>query len=125
MTQTKESNKYILTLRAADAPPIVVPSYSVEVYFALSEEQAERERVERCIRPELPDAHHAYSAAHDLPERLYEKKEYGVISTAWKIRKENAEEVAALLGLDRSDYPYHEALDMIEGEYFWIVAWDD
>ena len=122
---TGDHREYKLTLRAADAPPIMVLSYSVEVYFALSEEQAERERVGRCIRPELPDAHHAYSAAHDLPGRLYEEKEYGLISTAWKIRKENAEEVAVLLGLDRSDYPYHEALDMIEGEYFWIVAWDD
>ena len=117
--------EYKLALRAVDAPPVVVPSYSVEVYFALSEEQAEKERVDRCIWPELPDAHHAYSAAHNLPERLYEDKEYGTISTTWKIRKENAEEVVALLGLDQTAYPYHEALDMIEGEYFWIIAWDD
>ena len=35
------------------------------------------------------------------------------------------EVMTIVLGLDRSDYPYHEALDMIEGEYFWIIAWDD
>ena len=35
---TGDHREYKLTLRAADAPPIVVPSYTVEVYFALSEE---------------------------------------------------------------------------------------
>ena len=29
------------------------------------------------------------------------------------------------LGLDKTDYPYKEALDMIDGDFFWIIAWDD
>ena len=61
-----------LYFRKANAKPIVVPSYSVETYFAVSEEQAERERIKRCIEPELPDNHHVYSEMHGLPDSLYE-----------------------------------------------------
>jgi hypothetical protein len=116
---------YHLKLRDADAPPIIVPSYSVETYFALGEEQAEKEHVKRCISPELPDNHHVYSVMHSLPERLYESKERDWGSTIWKIRKELAEDVVKRLGLDKTDYPYKEALDMIDGDFFWIIAWDD
>ena len=38
-----------LYFRKANAKPIVVPSYSVETYFAVSEEQAERENIKRSI----------------------------------------------------------------------------
>ena len=41
------------------------------------------------------------------------------------IRKELAEDVVKRLGLDKTDYPYKEALDMIDGDFFWIIAWDD
>ena len=36
---------YKLKLQDADAPTVIVPSYSVETYFALGEEQAEKEHV--------------------------------------------------------------------------------
>ena len=70
-----------LYFRKANAKPIVVPSYSVETYFAVSEEQAERENIKRCICPELPDNHHVYSKMLDLPDDLYESKEYTMGST--------------------------------------------
>ena len=120
-----QKREYKLKLVDADAPPVMVLSYSVEVYFALGEEQAEREHVKRCMQPEFPDNHHAYSAMHSLPESLYAEKEYARGATIWKISKGKAEEIADLLGLKKSNYPYHEALDMIEGEYFWIIACDD
>ena len=44
-----------LYFRKANAKATIVPSYSVETYFAVSEEQAKRKRIKRCIYPELPD----------------------------------------------------------------------
>ena len=72
---------YTLYLRDLDAPPIIVPSYSVETYFAISEEQANRMHVGRCINPELPNASHVYSQMHSLPENLYESKDYDDLLT--------------------------------------------
>lgn len=117
--------EYKLHLTDIDAPPIIVPGISVETYFALGEEQAGREHVRRCINPQLPDNHHVYSVMHDLPESMYESKEFTYSSTIWKIKKENSDEIVQRLGLKDSDYPYEQALDMIEGDYFWIIAWDD
>ena len=114
-----------LYFRKANAKPIVVPSYSVETYFAVSEEQAERENIKRCICPELPDNHHVYSKMLDLPDDLYESKEYTMGSTIWKIRKDRIEEIAEILRLDKTNYPYMTALEMIDGDFFWIIAWDD
>ena len=118
----KEDRLYLFD---ADMPKIVVPSYSVETYFAIGEEQAIGAHVRRCIQPELPDGHRIYSAMHSLPEDLYESKEHDWGSTTWKFRKERAEEIVKILGLDKTDYPYREALDMIDGDFFWIIAWDD
>ncbi len=117
--------EYSLKLRDADVPSITVSAYSVETYFAISEKQAKKEHVKRCICPELPDSHYVYSAIHSLPENLYESKEHKWGSTIWKIRKELADDVVKLLGLDKTDYPYKDALDMIAGDFFWIIAWDD
>ena len=116
---------YELKLRDVDAPPIVVPSYSVETYFALGEEQAEKQRVRRCIYPELPDGHRVYSAMHSLPESMYRSKEYDRGATIWEIEKSRIEEFADCIGLNKTAYPYREALEMIQGEHFWIIAWDD
>lgn len=116
---------YKLYLKDKDTPAVVVSSYSVETYFAMSTEQAEREHVKRCIYPELPDNHHVYSAMHDLPKDLYVNKERSGLLTIWKIKKDNIEEIAKLLRLDQNEYPYMEAMNMIEGSYFWIHAWDD
>ena len=38
---------------------------------------------------------------------------------------ERIEEVARLLRLDQEGYPYMSALEMIEGDYFWVISWDD
>ena len=122
---TKMEKKNGLYFRKANAKPIVVPSYSVETYFAVSEEQAERENIKRCICPELPDNHNVYSTMLDLPDDLYESKEYTMGSTIWKIRKDRIEEIAEILRLDKTNYPYMTALEMIDGDYFWIIAWDD
>ena len=117
--------EYKLKLRKIDAKPIVVPYYSVETYFAISEEQAERKHVGRCIYPDLPNHHKVYSAMHDLEEALYEEKErYGGV-TIWKIHKKNQKDIIKILGLEETDYPYSKALNMIEGDYFWIFAYDD
>ena len=117
--------KNCLYFRDADAPPIVVPSYSVETYFAVSEEQAEKEHIKRCIHPELPNNHYVYSEMHSLPDSLYESKDCYEGETIWKIPKDRIEEIARLLRLDKSDYPYMSALEMIDGDFFWIIAWDD
>ena len=114
-----------LMILDADAPSIIVPSYSVETYFALGEEQAKKKHVHRCIHPELPDHHRVYFAMHSLSKTLYESMERGSIWTEWKFQKDRIEEVAAFIGLSETAYPYRDALDMIDGEYFWIIAWDD
>lgn len=117
--------KNCLYFRDADAPPIVVPSYSVVTYFSVSEEQAEKEHIKRCIHPELPNNHYVYSEMHSLPDSLYESKDCYEGETIWKIPKDRIEEIARLLRLDKSDYPYMSALEMIDGDFFWIIAWDD
>ena len=117
--------EYKLKLRDIDAPPIVVLYYSVETYFAISEEQAERNHVGRCIHPDLPNHHKVYSAMHHLGESFYEEKERYEGLTVWKIQKKNWKDIIKILGLEKTDYPYRQALNMIEGEYFWIFAYDD
>ena len=117
---------YTLYLRDIDAPPIIVTAFPYEVHFAMSEEQAQRLHVFRCIEPELPNFQCQVSInVHSLPEELYESKEHDGLVTTWKIRKENAEKVVQSLGIDKSDYPYEEALEIIEGDYFWIMSFDD
>ena len=119
------NKNYKLHFVDAKAKSITVHSYSVETYFAVGEEQAEREHIKRCIQPELPDNHHVYSAMFDLTEDLYESKEFDIGRTIWKIRKDRIDEVARLLRLDQEGYPYMSALEMIEGDYFWVISWDD
>ena len=114
-----------LYFRKANAKATIVPSYSVETYFAVSEEQAKRKRIKRCICPELPDHHLVYSEMHSLSENLYESKERYAGKTVWKIRKDRIEEIAEILYLNKTDYPYMTAIEMIDGDYFWIIAWDD
>lgn len=75
-----------LYFRKANAKATIVPSYSVETYFAVSEEQAKRKRIKRCIYPELPDHHLVYSEMHSLSENLYESKERYAGKTVWKDR---------------------------------------
>ena len=62
---------------------------------------------------------------HSLPDSLYESKDCYEGETIWKIPKDRIEEIARLLRLDKSDYPYMSALEMIDGDFFWIIAWDD
>lgn len=114
-----------LKLKSINALPVIVPSYSVETYFAIGEEQAKRDGLERCIHPELPDHHHVYSAMHNMPDTLYEERVFEGGSTVWKFRKDRIEEVMEFIGIGKKSYPYEQALDMIEGEFFWIIAWDD
>ena len=119
------SREYKLKVVDADKPAIIVPSYSVETYFAFSPEQAKKMHVKQCIQPELPDHHHAYHVMHSLQESFYESKERWGIETEWKIKKERMEELAQLLDLDKYGYPYKEVIDMIEGDYFWVISYDD
>ena len=56
---------------------------------------------------------------------LYEEKERYEGLTVWKIQKKNWKDIIKILGLEKTDYPYRQALNMIEGEYFWIFAYDD
>lgn len=84
--KTKMEKKNGLYFRKANAKATIVPSYSVETYFAVSEEQAKRKRIKRCIYPELPDHHLVYSEMHSLSENLYESKERYAGKTVWKDR---------------------------------------
>lgn len=118
-------DKYNLHFDDKDDPSAVVSSYSVETYFAVSEEQAKKKHIKRCIKPELPDNHKVYSEMHALPDNLYESKDRDDGVTIWKIKKERIEEIAMILCLNEENYPYMSALKMIEGDYFWIIAWDD
>ena len=54
-------NKAELYFDEVDAPAVIVPSYSLETYRAVTKEQAEKEHIKRCIKPELPDNHYVYS----------------------------------------------------------------
>ena len=54
-------NKDELYFDEVDAPAVIVPSYSLETYRAVTKEQAEKEHIKRCIKLELPDNHSVYS----------------------------------------------------------------
>ena len=119
------NREYKLKIVDANKPAVMVPSYSVETYFAFSPEQAKKMHVKQCIEPELPDHHHAYDIMHSLPESMYESKDRWFPMTEWKIKKERMEELAQLLDLDKYGYPYREAIDMMEGDCFWVITYDD
>ena len=114
--------EYRLEFRSLDAPPVIVPSITVEVYLAVGKEQAERLRIRREIEPELPDAHSVYHRVWDLPKEWVGEEGY---SWEWRIPKERVGEAMTVLYPDGTDFPYGQALDMIEGDDFYLIAWDD
>ena len=120
MTEWKK--EYKLEFRPLDAPPIIVPSITVEVYLAVGREQAERLKIRREIEPELPDAHRVYDNVWDLPKEWSVKGKYW---WEWKIPKDRIEDAMAILYPNGADYPYMQALDMIEGDHFYLIVWDD
>ncbi len=71
---TEWKREYKLEFRPLGAPPIIVPSITVEVYLAVGKEQAERLRIRREIEPELPYAHDAYHNVWDLPKEWLVKE---------------------------------------------------
>ena len=66
VTVSKMGKKKLVNDKVIDriceyAPAVIVPSYSLETYRAVTKEQAEKEHIKRCIKPELPDNHYVYS----------------------------------------------------------------
>ncbi len=120
--EEKRMKEYKLEFRPLDAPPVIVPSISVEAYLAVGKEQAERMRIRREIESELPDARDVYFRTRDLPKEWLVKKGY---SSEWSIPKDRAGEAMAILYPDGTDYPFPRALDMIEGDRFYPITWDD
>lgn len=119
---TEWKREYKLEFRPLGAPPIIVPSITVEVYLAVGKEQAERLRIRREIEPELSYAHDAYHNVWDLPKEWLVKEGY---SSEWRIPKYRIEDAMAVLYPKGTDYPYKQALDMIEVDHFYLIAWDD
>ena len=118
---TERKREYKLEFRPLDAPPVSVPFITVEVYLAVGKEQAERMKIRREIQPELPGMR-VYDRVWDLPKEWLAEEGY---CSEWRIPKDRIEEAMAVLYPEGTDYPFKQALDMIEGDHFFLIAWDD
>ena len=97
----------------------------VEVMFAKSEEQAQREDSRRCIYPALPDSKRIYFAMAKLDDSLCISKEIG-----WErglcVRKVDIPRIMKLWYPDGTGaWDYKRLIDQIESDLVWIIGFGD
>lgn len=97
----------------------------VEVMFAKSEEQAQREDGSRCIYPEFPDSKRIYFAMTKLDDSLCISK-----TTGWEreicVRKIDVPRIMELWYPDGTGtWDYKHLIDQIDGDLVWIIGFGD
>ena len=97
----------------------------VEVTFAMSEEQAQREGGRQCIYPEFPDGKRIYFAMEKLDDSLCTH-----IKEGWEreicVRKADVPRVMEILYPDGvGDWDYMALANQIEGDLVWIIGFGD
>ena len=100
------------------------PFPGVEVYFAMSEEQAKKLDKPICIQPGLPKSKVVYFEMDKVPDELCEEKKIGWQSVL-KVKKQNVYKVLDYLYPDGYDFNADKYLAMIDGEYVWIIGYGD
>lgn len=102
--------------------------FPVEVMFAMSEEQAQREDCAICINPPLPTKtignRELYLKLRDIDDRLCISKKIGW-ETVICLYKENLPAVMDFLYDGQADFDYKSIADKVEGDKIWIIGFDD
>lgn len=111
----------------------------IDVYFAMSEEQAKREQTRVCIHPGVPGSHwDVYFNMGKVPEELCVEKEiYGWMHSLCVLKKDLPEVMKILYPTDyeramtevicyRNDniWDYAAIVDRIEGDRIWIIGFE-
>ena len=97
---------------------------SIEVYIAMSDEQAEEENGSACIEWEIPDSKRIYFDMLELPPELVT-----VVANGWQreifFDKKNAKKIFGLLYPEGIKFDYKKALNRINGEKVRLIGWGD
>lgn len=97
---------------------------SAKVYFAMSQEQADRDHCVRCLSEEFPSSREVYHKLKKIPDELCISK-----SLEWEtdlcIAKDDLPAVMKILYPEELTWSYHELVDQIEGNCVWIIGFDD
>lgn len=98
--------------------------FNTVVYFAMSEEQAERENVGGTIGKPLPNSRELYFLLNSIPDELCLEKNIG-----WQkeisFRKEDTVKVLEYLYPDGTDIDYRSILEKIEGDTVYLLGFGD
>lgn len=96
----------------------------IEVYMAMSVEQAKDERGYECIERELPDSARVYFEMTKLPKELVV-----VIENGWRkeviFKKRDANKVFKLLYPNGIKFDYKKKIDRIYGKEIRLIGWGD
>ena len=94
-------------------------SLGIEVFVAMSEEQAKEEGRAVCISPELPDSRRVYFLLDNIPDDLCLEKRLGWLKVV-KISKENVNAGRNLLYQDDTKIAKLQKMsDQVQGNCFW------
>ena len=100
-------------------------SLGIEVFVAMSEEQAKEEGRAVCISPELPDSRRVYFLLDNIPYDLCLEKRLGWQKVV-KISKENVNAVMNLLYQDDTKIAkLQKMIDQVQGNCFWLYGFGD
>ena len=97
---------------------------SIEVYIAMSDEQAEEENGSACIEWEIPDSKRIYFDMLELPPELVT-----VVANGWQreifFDKKNVKKIFGLLYPEGIKFDYKKALNRINGKKVRLIGWGD
>lgn len=95
-------------------------NYGLEVFLAMSEEQAKREGRVRCMEDTLPGSDELYFKLDEIPEGMCIFKEL-----SWEkkvcLTKKNFLQLAQQWGLILFP-PYSSFLESVEGDTIWLIG---
>ena len=100
------------------------PLPGVEVYFAMSEEQAKKLNKSACIQPSLPKSKDVYFEMRKIPNELCEEKTIGWECIV-KLKKQNICKVMEYLYPNGYDFDINKYLTQIDGDFVWIIGYGD
>ena len=96
----------------------------IEVYVAMSEQQAEEEHGSACIEWELPDSRRIYFEMEKLPEKLIT-----VVSKGWQkeiiFQKKDTKKILQLLYPEGITFDYQRLLNRIQGNEVRLIGFGD
>ena len=95
-------------------------NWGIEVFLAMSEEQAKRQNCYRCMRSELMNSDKLYDMLDEIPEALCISKEIG-----WQkeicMTKANFLELAKKWGICLMS-PELDFINHVDGDHIWLMG---